>query len=233
MIYKKDEILERIKSLADEEYKNFHSGICPEQDNILGVRVPVLRNYAKELCDDDWKETYQNIGNDFYEEIMLQGMILGIAKMEIEETLTYLEKFIPKIDNWAVCDVTCAGLKIAKKNNDIMFQFLQKYLKSNKEFELRFAIVMLLDYYITDKYVDKVIEIMDNVKHTEYYYVKMAVAWTISVIYVKYPEQAMKYLQDENNHLDKETYNKALQKIIESNRVGKSEKNKIRKMRRK
>lgn len=232
MVRQRDEILENIKSLVDEKYRDFHSGLCPNINSFLGVRVPVLRNYARELMDEDWQETYKNIGNDFYEEIMLQGMMLGIAKIDIEMELQYLKEFIPKIDNWSVCDVTCAGLKFVKKNEDIVFEFLKKYLKSEKEFELRFAIVMLLDYYITDKYVDQVIDIMDNVKHTEQYYVKMAVAWALSIVYIKYPEKTMEYLQDGNNHLDKETYNKTLQKIVESNRVGKREKNKIRKMRR-
>lgn len=232
MIHERDEILNNIKSLADNKYKEFHSGLCPGTDKILGVRVPVLRKYAKELVDEDWEATYKNIGNEYYEEILLQGMILGIVKIDVELKLQYLEEFIPKIDNWAVCDVTCAGLKIVKKNEETVFKFLQKYLNSEKEFELRFAIVMLLDHYITDEYVDKVIQILDSTKHTEYYYVKMAVAWTLSIIYIKYPEKAMKYLTDEENQLDDDTYNKALQKIVESNRVGKRKKNKIRKMKR-
>lgn len=233
MVHEKNEILEHIKNLADDKYKDFHSGLCPKTDNILGVRVPVLRKYAKELIDEDWEETYKNIGNEYYEEIMLQGMILGLVNIDVERELQYLEEFIPKIDNWSVCDVTCSGLKFVKNNEDIVFEFLQKYLNSEKEFELRFAIVMLLDYYITDKYVDKVIQILDKAKHTEYYYVKMAVAWTISIIYIQYPQKAMEYLIDENNHLDNDTYNKALQKIVESNRVGKREKNRIKKMKRK
>ena len=232
MVRQREEILERIKSLADERYREFHSGLCPNISSFFGVRVPILRNYARELMDEDWQKTYENIGNQYYEEIMLKGMMLGIAKITIDELMNYLEEFIPMIDNWSVCDVTCAGLKLTKKNTEVMLGFLQKYLNSNKEFESRFSIVMLLDYYIIDKYVDKVIEMMDNVKHTEFYYVKMAVAWTLSIAYIKYPDKTMQHLQSGNNHLDKDTYNKALQKIIESNRVGKREKNKIKKMKR-
>lgn len=232
MVRQNEEVLEHIKSLADEQYRDFHSGLCPENSNILGVRVPILRSYAKELMDEDWKETYQNVGKQYYEEVMIQGMMLGIAKITIEELLKYLEEFIPKIDNWAVCDVTCSGLKLVNKNREIVWEFLKKYLNSNKEFELRFAIVMLLDYYITDEYIENVIQILSSTKHTEFYYVKMAVAWALSVAYIRYPDKTMVYLQSENNHLDKDTYNKALQKIIESNRVGKREKNKIKKMKR-
>lgn len=231
MIKQREEIVKDLKELADEQYRLFHSGLCPETDNIMGVRVPKLRNYAKELAKESWEENYANIGNEYYEEIMLKGMILGLSNTEVEKTIKYLREFIPSINNWAVCDTTCAGLKFVKKNPDIVFEFLKEYLNSDKEFEIRFAIVMLLDYYITDKYIDEVIQILDNINHTEFYYVKMAVAWTISVIYIKYPEKGMEYLK--NNNLDDDTYNKALQKIIESNRISKREKNKIRKMKRK
>lgn len=232
MAKNREEILEDIKNLADTEYKDFHSELCPGTSGILGVRVPILRKYAKELAKENWKENYLNIGNEYYEEIMLQGMMLGLSKINLEDILHYLEEFIPKIDNWAVCDITCSGLKFVKKNKEAVYEFLQKYLKSDKEFELRFAIVMLLDYYVVDEYVDNVIKILDCIEHTEYYYVKMAIAWTLSVIYVKYPDKALDYLKNGNN-LDDDTYNKTLQKIIESNRVKKSEKNRMKKMKRK
>ncbi len=233
MVKNREEILEDIQNLADNKYKDFHSGLCPGTNGILGVRVPMLRDYAKELVKENWKENYLNIGNQYYEEIMLQGMILGLAKMELNDRLHYLEEFIPKIDNWAICDITCSGLKFVKKNKETVYQFLQKYLKSDKEFELRFAIVMLLDHYIIDEYIDRVIQILDGIKYTQFYYVKMAIAWTLSVIYVKYPDKALVYLQPGNNNLDNETYNKTIQKIIESNRVKKIEKNRLRKLKRK
>lgn len=224
-----EEVRRRIFELADEKYKEFHSRLCPNTNNIVGVRVPVLRNYAKELAKKDFKSYLATARNDYYEEIMLQGMVIGIAKMNPEERLMYIAEFIPKIDNWAICDVFCAGLKFVHKNKEIVWEFLQKYLTSTKEFELRFAIVMMLDFYITEEYIKKVIAILDNIKH-QGYYVKMAIAWTISVAYVKYPRIIMKYL--ENNTLDNFTYNKSLQKIIESYRVSEEDKIIIRKMKR-
>ena len=155
-------------------------------------------------------------------------MVLGLWKnITIEKFCEYLEKFIPKINSWAVCDISISGFKITKKNMRYMWQFLEKYLKSENEIELRFAIVMLLDYYITDEYIDKVLKILNNIKH-EGYYVKMAVAWAVQVAFVKYPEKTMKLL--ENNNIDKWTYNKALQKIIESYRVNDEMKKIIRNM---
>ena len=224
-----DEVRKKILELADPKYKEFHSGLCPGTNNIIGVRIPVLRKYAKELAKDDFRSYLSSIADDYYEEIMIKGMIIGLAKMETEERLNYISEFVPKIDNWAICDTFCTGLKFTNKNKDVVWKFIKKYQNSRKEFELRFLIVMLLDYYITDEYIDEVIKILDKTKH-DGYYVKMAIAWTISVLYVKYPKITMEYLK--NNTLDDFTYNKALQKIIESYRVSEEDKNIMRKMKR-
>lgn len=224
-----DEIREKIFELADEKYKEFHSSLCPNTNNIIGVRVPVLRNYAKELAKGDFRNYLANAKDEYYEEVMLQGMVIGLSKMELEERLEYITKFVPKIDNWAVCDVSCAGFKFAKKYQSEVWKFLKPYLESNKEFEIRFGVVMLLDFYITEEYIDKVLEILNKIKY-EGYYVKMAVAWAISVCYIKFPKETFKLLQE--NSLDDFTYNKALQKIIESYRVSEEEKKTIRAMKR-
>lgn len=224
-----DEIRKEIFKLADEKYKEFHSGLCPNTNNIIGVRVPVLRNYAKELAKGDFRTYLANAKDEYYEEVMLQGMVIGLSKMELEERLEYITKFVPKIDNWAVCDVSCAGFKFAKKYQSEVWKFLKPYLESNKEFEIRFGVVMLLDFYITEEYIDKVLEILNKIQY-EGYYVKMAVAWAISVCYIKFPKETFKLLQE--NSLDDFTYNKALQKIIESYRVSEEEKKTIRAMKR-
>lgn len=226
-----EEIKSRLLELADKKYQEFHSGLCPGTNNIIGVRVPVLRNFAKEIAkEENVKEYLQMNQAEYYEEVLLQGMLIGITKhLKIEEVFYYLKQFIPKIDNWAVCDITAAGLKITKKYPIEMWNFLMPYLSSKEEFELRFAIVMLLDFYITEEYIDQVLVILNQVKHTGYY-VKMAVAWAISIAFIRFPEKTMNLL--EKNQLDDFTFNKALQKIIESYRVSEDVKNQMRKMKR-
>lgn len=228
-MYKK--IRKDLLDLADKKYKEFHSSLCPGTDNIIGVRVPILRNYAKKLSkQENIKEYIFFNKTKYYEEVMLQGMLIGLIKnIDIKEILTMLENFISKIDNWAVCDISCAGLKIVNKNKVTVWTFIQKYLKSKKEFELRFAIVMILDYFIDEKHINEGLKIFDNIKH-DGYYVKMAIAWAISVAFVKFPKITMTYLK--NNNLDDWTYNKALQKICESLRVSDKTKKEIRKMKR-
>ena len=224
----KKEIKKKLQELSDTKYKEFHSSLCPGTENIIGVRVPILRNYAKELFSvQNWKETIKQIDNQYYEEIMLQGMLIGQAKKEnIEIVLKYIEEYVSKIDNWAICDVFCAGLKITQKYKEEMWNFIQKHLKSDKEFEIRFAIVMILDYYIEEEYIKKDLEILDKITH-EGYYVKMAIAWAISVCLIKFYDETIKYLQDCN--LDNWTYNKAIQKALESYRITNEQKEFLKK----
>lgn len=224
----KQEIKKKLLKLADKKYKEFHSRLCPGTENILGVRVPILRNYAKELAkQQEIEKLLFQIDDQYYEEIMLQGMLIGLEKGDITKIQKHIEKFVPKIDNWAVCDVFCAGLKITKKYPEEMWNFLQKYVTSEKEFELRFAMVMILDFYIEKNYLKEVFKIWDGIS-SQAYYVQMAIAWAISISLIKFYEETIEYL--ETTKLNKFTYNKALQKAIESYRITEEQKQKLRKM---
>lgn len=224
-----EEIRKDLFNMQDKKYKEFHSSLSPNVDNIIGVRVPVLRNYAKELIKK-YKQEEIKIGDKYYEELLLQGMIIGLQNKEnIENIIVKVNKFVPKINSWGVCDTFCAGLKITKKYQKEMFRVIEKYLKSNKEYELRFAIVMLLDYYINDEYIDTVLKILNKIK-SDKYYVQMANAWAISICLVKYYKKTVEFL--ENCNLDNFTYNKAIQKAIESYRITDKQKENLRKMKR-
>jgi 3-methyladenine DNA glycosylase AlkD len=230
-VYMRTEIKERLKSLADEKYRGFISGLVPGSTNMLGVRLPQLKVLAREIASKDWQGYLEESDDEYFEEIMLQGFIIGLVKkIDIEERLKLIAGFVPKISNWSLCDSFSAGLKFVKKNKEHVWDFLQPYFKSNKEFEIRFAVVMGMDYFIDSVHIDDYIKLMDDIKH-DGYYVKMAVAWALSVCYVKFPERTMVYLK--RNELDDFTYNKALQKIIESNRVDSASKDVMRSMKRK
>ena len=222
-------LLEHIRSLADEPYQKMQHNIVPGVENILGVRVPKLRALAKQIAKGDWRNYLSTAQDTFYEETMLRGFVIGYAKMEQGEAFQRIADFVPKINNWAVCDTCCSSFKTAAKDKEKLFAFLLPYLKSDKEFELRFAAVMIMDFMITDEYIDDVLRIYDGIHH-DGYYVKMAVAWALSVCFVKYPGKTMEFLQ--GNNLDDWTYNKALQKIVESYRVDDNTKTVIRAMKR-
>lgn len=219
----REKIKNKLFELADEKYKEFHGGLCPGVNNIIGVRVPVLRNYAKELVKKySLEELWNQIDDEYYEEIMLKGMIIGLSKKEnIDVVFNYIKQFVPKINNWAVCDVFCGGLKITKKYKEEMWNFIQTYIKSEKEFEIRFAIVMILDYYIEEEYLKKDFEIFDSITNKDYY-VQMAIAWAVSICLIKHYDKTVQYLR--NCKLDKFTFNKSLQKAIESYRISNDKK---------
>jgi 3-methyladenine DNA glycosylase AlkD len=223
-------IREQLIELSEPEYKAFTSKLLPGITNIMGVRLPNLRKMAKQIAKEDWRTYLNEASNDSYEEIMLQGMVIGFAHTNFGELVKHIETFVPKIDNWSVCDSFCCGLKITKKYPKEMWDFIQTYLNDSREYLIRFGAVMLLNYYISEEYIDEALLLLDNIK-SEAYYVKMGVAWAISMYYVKLPENTMLYLQ--NNRLDDFTYNKTLQKITESLKVDKETKNLIRSMKRK
>ena len=223
-----DQVKDDLKALSDPKYREFHGSLCPGTNNILGVRVPVLRKYAKDFIKENPNVSYKQIDDEFYEEVLLKGMLIGlISKNDFEANLKELEYFIPKIDNWAVCDIFVAGLKFIKRKPQNYWDFTKSYVKSSKEFEKRFAYVTLLDYYITDEYIDEVLKMLVSEQSQEYY-VYMAVAWALSVCLIKYYEKTVNAMKSSN--LNKITYNKAIQKACESYRIDNAKKEVLRKL---
>lgn len=224
-----NKIRQELFAMQDLKYKEFHGSLCPDMDNIIGVRIPKLREYAKELYKSNNLKDIK-IEDKYYEELVIQGMLIGFQTKEpIEEIIKQVEKFIPKINSWAVCDTFCAGLKITKKYQTEMFKVIKRYLKSTQEYQVRFAIVMLLDYYINDQYIDQVLQILDNVK-LEKYYVQMANAWAISICLIKYYNKTLDFLN--TTKIDDFTYNKGIQKAIESYRITNDQKEYLRTLKR-
>ncbi|OUP50907.1 DNA alkylation repair protein [Lachnoclostridium sp. An181] len=223
------EVKKQLYELADTEYREFNKKLMPGTENVLGVRLPVLRKIAKELAKGDYRLYLSEADETTHEETMLQGLVIGYAKMDMEERMEYLKNFIPKITNWAVCDSCCMGYHFMEKDREAWFSFLKDYWGSGKEFEIRFAVVALFSHFADQEYVQRIFQIFNSVQN-EGYYVRMAVAWAISVFYVKFKEETEEFL--ENNHLDTFTQNKAVQKIRESYRVSKEEKEQIKKFRR-
>ncbi len=225
-----EEIKKKIEKNIDMNYRDFSKKLLPNVDNILGVRVPILRSIAKKIANDNPIDYLNNVTNDSFEEIMLEGFVIGNLKGEKETIIKYIDLFVPKINNWSVCDTFCASLKIVNTDLDYFFEYLKKYKNSKEEFTLRFMLVMFLNYYIDKKYIFKIFEIIKTIKKDDYY-VKMAIAWFLSICYIKYKDETLKYLASCN--LDNWTYNKTLQKIIESNRISSEEKKILRTLKRK
>ena len=223
-------IREKLKELSEPEYAKFNKKLCPDtKKQVLGIRIPKLRVLAKEILkEEDWRNFIENADINCFEETILKGLVIAYSKIDLKEKLILVKEFIPNMDSWAITDTFCPTLKIKPKELEEIWNFILPYTKSKKEFEARFSIIMMLNYYITEEYVDKVIKAIDEIEN-DAYYVQMSKAWLIAEIGIKFNEKAMRYLEGENK-LDKFTYNKSLQKMIESYRISDETKTMLKNM---
>ncbi len=210
-----EDIRKQLHEMQEDGYKKFSAALVPGCDNMLGIRLPLLKKMAKELAKGDWRTYLSDACDDYFEEIMLQGFTLGFAKAGMEEILPYVERFIPKINNWSVCDSFCANFKIAAKEREKMWDFLMDY-REGSEFEQRVVAVMLMDHFLTGEYIDRVTEVLESLDNPGYY-TRMAVAWAVATAYAKFPEKIKPVIEEQR--LDAWTHNKAIQKMVESYRV--------------
>lgn len=229
---KAENIKDILSEHVDEKFRDFTSALIPGLRSILGVRVPILRQIAKEIAKGDWQTFVKEAPEDTYEEVSIKGFVIGYAKEKLEVLLPYVAEHIEKINDWSLCDGFCSTLKIVAKHRDEFLEFLLPYGKEDDEFKQRVVAVMLMNYYLTDEYIDMTLEVLDSLKN-EKYYCKMAVAWAIATAWAKQREKTYCYMQDGNNSLDDWTYNKAIQKMLESYRVREEDKDMLRKMKRK
>ena len=216
------DIKQRLMEEAEKDYQKFSASLIPNINHVLGVRLPKLRKISKEIYKSgDWKDFVNRQNCEYMEEVMLQGMVIGLVKLPPEQILELVKNFVPKIDNWAMCDTFCSSLKFTGHNKKLVWDFIQPYFKSDKEYDIRFAYVILLSYYIDTDFIDSVLKLIDEFKDKRYY-AQMAAAWALSICYIKFPEKTLEYLKV--SKLDDWTFNKSISKICESLRVDKSAK---------
>lgn len=211
-----EEIKQQLSVAAEESYRQFSSKIIPGASNILGVRLPYLRRLAKQLAKDDWAGFLAIADGSSHEMLLLQGLVIGLAPADLPTMLPHINAFIDQMTNWAVCDTFAGGLKIARREPQQMRAFIISCLHSAAAYRLRFGAVMLLDYYAEQQYLAENLALLEQVSYDDYY-VKMAIAWAISIFFLKTPEAVWPFLI--NNRLDDFTHNKAIQKICESRRI--------------
>lgn len=222
-------IREHLWVMAEDNYRAFSAGLLPGVENIMGVRLPKLRELAKKLVRENWQDYVAWDEKQYFEEIMLHGMILGYAKIDFEQLLVYITEFVPQITNWSVCDSFCSGLKAFKKNQERGWEFLLPLAESVKEYEARFAFVMFLAYYVSEPYVDMLLRLAVNLK-AQGYYAQMAAAWMVSKCYVNFSGKVVHILQE--GCLTIFIHNKAISKICDSYAVAQEEKVVLKTLRR-
>ena len=202
-----------------------------DKSKMIGVRLPQLRAVAARIKKESPKGVMPDLPQgDMFEEKLVRGFVIASADLPFEEHLKAVADFVPEIDNWSVCDSFVNSLKFFKKDRERVWEFLQPYFDSDTPYDIRFAVVAALNYFSDDEYAARAFGKFDKITNDDYY-VKMAVAWAVSVFFVHAPEKTWQYLED--NCLDDFTFNKSLQKITESYRVTPQDKAKIRAMKRK
>lgn len=224
---------EELVRMKDNKYYEFHRKLVPTTNNLIGIRVPVLRQIAKDIAKVAPFEFLSIVSHTYYEEAMIHGFVIAQLKEKecgFETILSEIQAFLPYIDNWSVCDSFCASLKITKRHEEEMLSFITQCLGSNLEFTVRFAFVMLLDYYRKEEYLEFIFRACEECKRTEYY-IQMAIAWLLSMCIISYEQETLSYL--ERATIDDFTFNKSLQKAMESLRCSKELKDLLQRSKRK
>ena len=211
-------ITDGLFALKDENYRRFHAKLIPDIpiDNIIGVRTPVLRKYAKEVAKLPEANIFlESLPHSYYEENNLHGALLSLLyPKDIIAFMEQLERFLPYVDNWATCDMLSP--KIFKKHLPYVYERVQKWLQSDAVYTIRFGIVTLLGFYLDNAFETEMLQMGSNVRSEEYY-VNMGVAWYFSMALVKQYDATLPYIQ--NRVLEPWTHNKSIQKAIESRRI--------------
>lgn len=215
------EIQNRLFEMQDLKYKEFHSKLIPtiNPDAIIGVRTPELRKFAKELGNEqNVKEFLDDLPHQYYEENNLHAFLIEMIN-DYEECIKALNVFLPYVDNWATCDMMAP--KVFKKHLSELRKQIKKWLDSEHIYEVRFAVDMLMKYYLDEKFETEYLDWVADIDSEEYY-LKMVKAWFFATALAKQYEVTVPYI--ENQYMDKWTHNKTIQKAVESYRIDKERK---------
>lgn len=227
---KQEDVVNTLLSMREEEYRTFVTSLVPniDRETVIGVRIPKLRKIADKIAHGDSRAYLDGCKPKTYEEKMIKGFVIGMADMTFGERCGYIKRFLSEVDNWSVCDSFCSSLKYAREYPEAVWDWIELYFASKEPYKVRFALVMSLMYFARKDYVEEFFEHLSHIKCDDYY-VKMAIAWAISVYYIKYPELTKQYLKADL--LDLWTYRKSLAKIVESHRVSEQDKQWVQSLR--
>lgn len=216
------ELRRELEQLADPGYKTFHEGLIPGSSMTYGVRLPALRALAQRVLQGDPLGFLQNSRPASYEETMVRGLVVAGLQLPWEEKRPWAEDFLPRIDNWALCDAFCNSLKPRFPGDEAeLWAFARPLYSSVQEYEARFAVVLQLSHFVKAEHLEEGLLLLQQVQHPGYY-AKMGVAWALSVWYVSFPQEVEALLAQRT--LEPWVQNKTIQKIRESRRVRPEEK---------
>ena len=222
-----DEIRNKLFTLQDKKYRDFQSKLIPTVavDNVIGVRTPDLRKYAKELSKrEDIKDFLNVLPHKYFDENQLHAFIVSEIK-DFDLCIKEVCCFLPFVDNWATCDQMSP--KIFKKHHSELIKHIKEWLSSDKTYVVRFAIGMLMEHFLNEDFDIAYPERIAKIKSDEYY-VNMMIAWYFATALAKQYYLVLPFI--ENKRLDSWTHNKTIQKAVESNRITEEQKAYLKKL---
>lgn len=221
-------ITEKLLSMQDLEYKAFHSKLMPTVDGnrVIGIRIPVLRKFAKELSDEHAKKFMQGLPHFYYEENNLHAFLIERIG-DYNECIKAVNAFLPFVDNWATCD--SLRPKVFKKHLPELLEQIKIWITAKDTYTVRFALEMLMCHYLDEAFSPEYLTLAASVKSEEYY-VNMMLAWFFATALAKQYDSTISFV--ENNSLDVWVHNKTIQKATESYRISDEQKGYLKTLKR-
>ena len=226
--------------LAEGGNAEFTRRLHPGVEGVLGIRMADLRALARRIARQDAAYYLQAVENasereqsPYMEARTLHGLVLGYIKpTSVDDYLAHVARWVQRINSWSVCDAfqLADARRLLAEHNDRIWDFAGERLDSDHEYTVRFAVVLLMLYFIEADHITAVLDRLCAVRH-EGYYVRMAVAWAVAECYIRFPENTLPIF--EQHRLPLWTHNKALQKIRESLRPDTTVKARLQALKRK
>lgn len=224
-----NELQQHLLGMRDAAYAAFIAKLTPgfPPSHFIGVRVPLLRTIARSFAKEEAasQRFLSHLPHSYYEEDMLHGMLISLVK-DYDRCLDLIDRFLPYVDNWAVCDTLSP--KVFAKHKAQLLENILRWSSSSHTYTCRFGLRMLMTHFLDDSFSADFLEIPAAIRSEEYY-VKMMVAWFFATALAKQWEATLPYL--ENRQLDPWTHRKTIQKAIESYRIPPERKDYLRTLR--
>ena len=223
-------IKEYLEANSQQKYRQFTGSLNPgSRYPVMGVRVPLLRELAKKLAKEYGVNAVDMLSDDSQEEVLLQGFVIAYSKMPLAEKKPYIDNYLAKCDNWSLIDSFVSTFHFNRKDEALMWRYLGEYRKSKQTFTVRFVLVMMLNRYLKDEYINDILEYCSNIDSEEYY-IEMAQAWLLATAAINYFYDVELILKD--GKLNMFTHNRTIQKAVESFRISAENKERLRALRR-
>lgn len=225
---KENDIIKMLYAAADAAYRDFNSSLIPtiDRDKFIGVRTPILRKIAKDIIKLGLANDFMSmLPHKYFEENQLHAFIISDMK-DFNMAIDSVSRFLPYIDNWATCDQMSP--RVFKKNPELLFKHIQKWIKSNDVYAVRFGVLCLMRYFLDDNFDVKYADMVAKIQSDEYY-INMMRAWYFATAMIKHFDVILQYVR--GNKIDDWTRRRTIQKALESYRIDTSHKEILRDLR--